>query len=396
MSETNQKTPPGILKLAAISAVCFASIGIITPVLDPLVRGKFGLGNSETAQFMGINGASSMLFGIIAGILSDRWGRRVPLIIFGLIGSGLATIAIPFIPNFNALLVLRFFDGIANAFCVGLLITRAFDLAGREGRSRAMAFMSISISVGFIIAPILTGTIGTRSLEWLFSIVGVALILGGLAMISDLRSVEHVERLGGGGREIFRAFYSTPRLAIPVLFSFVEKFTFGTLAHLTSLMVKDAHGLGTRESSAVILGFWILFSVSCLPGGKLASRIGSLPVLIIGAALYGSCFALMGVVPFWGFAALMAISGAFCALQYVPSVALVGEIAEPTKLGISMGVWNVAGSLGIVMGMVVSGKLSAHSYALAYGVAGGMELVCAAIGLALWLSRARVARASRP
>ena len=131
---------PPIIKLAAINTICFASIGVMTPVLDPLVRERFDVGNAATAQFMGIQGAASMLFGIVAGILSDKTGRRVPLIVLGLIGNGITTALTPHISDFSALLVLRFLDGIFGGLSLGLIITRALDLAGPADRRNVVSF----------------------------------------------------------------------------------------------------------------------------------------------------------------------------------------------------------------------------------------------------------------
>lgn len=382
-----------VIKLAILSTICFMSIGVMTPVLDELIRQPFEVGNSGTATFMAIHGVASILFGLIAGLWSDWAGRRVPLIIMGFIGNGITSALIPHIPHFPSLLVLRFFDGAFGAFSFGLILTYVLDRAGAEHRSRTMGAISISIAAGFLIAPIMTGLLAGH-LKWLFGISGAMLAAGGFWMVPDLRQPERIERLGGGMREALRAVYAEPRLLVPTFFSFVDKFTFGTLAHLTSLAVADLFNLGTRATSGVLFGFWISFSLLCVPAGKLIDRFGTLRMIVVGSTLYGISLVAMGLTNFAGFAIAMMLGGAFCAVRYVPSVTLVGEIAGPTTRGISMGIWNMAGSIGIVMGLVLSGKLSQQSYALAYGVAGGLELCCALVGLILTLTVG--ARFSRP
>ena len=379
--------PAGTFKLAVLNALCFVSFAIITPVLDPLIRQRFGLGNQATGLFMAIHGAAALAFGLVAGIISDKLGRRTPLIVLGLLGSGLTTPLIPQIPSFRVLLVVRFLDGMFGALSLGLILTRALDLAGPANRNRTMGVMSIAIAAGFLTAPILTGLIGPRSLKLLFGLVGAALMAGGFWMMSDLQRPEHIRPISGGPRAIARALYGRPRLALPVAFAFADKFTFGTLAHLTSLAVKDLYGRGAVASSVAVFVFWVVFSSTSVPGSRLADRFGSVPTLIVGGALYGAALAGLGWVGFGGFLAMMALAGGFCAIQYVPSVSLVGEIADPSERGISMGVWNMAGSLGVVAGMIVSARLSASGYALAYGVAGGLMILAAAgaaAALPLW------------
>jgi MFS family permease len=387
--------PPGIFKLALLNSLCFVSFAIITPVLDPLVREPFGVDNRGTALFMAMHGVATLLFGVIGGLLSDKLGRRVPLIVVGLIGSGAATALIPHIPEFRLLLALRFIDGAFGALALGLLITRALDLPAPDQRNRTMGVMSIAISAGFIAAPLLTAWLGENHLRLLFGLVGGMLILGGAWMSLELGRAETLRPYAGGARAAFLTFYERPRLFIPIVFAFVDKFTFGTLAHLSGLAVADLFGRGPRAASGVILGFWIAFSLVAAPGSSLCDRFGAARVMIAGSILYGLAIAGMGVVNFDAFAALMTLAGAFCAIQYVPSVSLVGEYADSRQRGVTMGVWNMAGSLGIVVGMVASGRLSASSYGLAYGVAGGSEIVCAILGIgALMMLRSENPRRS--
>lgn len=388
--------PRGVFKLVILNTLCFVSFAIITPVLDDLIRVPFGVDNSGTAKFMAVHGVASLLFGVAAGILTDRLGRRVPFIVAGLIGSGITTALIPRITDFPLLLGVRFLDGVFGAFSLGLIITRALDLCGPANRNRTMGLLSISIAGGFVLAPLLTGffrhervvaALGDESLKLLFGLVGAALVAGGLWMASEIRNDEAITRSTGGPRMLLRAFAARPRLIIPVSFAFVDKFTFGTLGHLTALAVADLHGGDAFTSSAILLGFWLTFSAVCVPGARLCDRFGSLPTLIAGSLCYGVCMAALGMTGLVGFGALMALAGVFCAIQYVPSVTLVGEIAGPDQRGASMGLWNMAGSLGVVFGMVMSGKLSTVSYALAYGVAGGLEIAAALIWLTYALAK---------
>lgn len=387
MNENQPELPAGIWKLTLLSGLCFVSFAIITPVLDELVRDRFGIRNNATTQFMAIHGIASWIFGIAAGVLSDRLGRRVPLIALGLVGSGVTLAAIPLIDDFTVLLVVRFCEGVFGAFALGLIMTRAIDLCGDANRSRTMGTMSIGIAGGFVSAQLMTAALAPISLSLLFALVGGALVLGGVWMMRDLGRSEDIQRLAGGGRAIFRALASNPRIALPLSFSFVDKFTFGTLAHMTSLAIKDQFGLGTQASALVLLGFWVAFSMFCLPGSRLNERFGSRKTLVFGSALYGICIMGLGVQSLPAFAVLMALSGAFCAIQYIPSITLVGEIAGPSLRGVSMGAWNTAGSMGVVAGLVLSGKLSeGGNYAMAYGVAGGLELAAALVAFVLLLA----------
>lgn len=396
MTHQPARLPSGVIKLMALNTLCFISFAIVTPVLGRLVREPFGLDNKGVALFMIAHSLAHLTLGLAVGWLSDRLGRRIPLIVVGLLGSSVTCTSLPLIGSFKILLVAHFLEGVFNTIALGSIISRAVDLAGPENRPRTMAFMSISISASFIIAPILTGTLGERSLPLMFAVAGGALALGGLWMAMELGKPESLGKSEPGLRPIIQAISHTPRLWVSLMYGFVDKFSFATLAKLTGLAVEDRHSeeaerlLGwshVEASSAILLAFWIAFTALCMPSGRICARFGALRPLAVSSVLYGAGFAALGVVGLPGFTALMAICGGLCALKYVPSIALLGEIAPPTQRAICVGAFNVAGSLGMFIAFPIIGALSDRSYGAAYALAGTLEIAAGLLGFSILRGR---------
>lgn len=371
----------GIMHLAAVIAVLFASMAVMTPVLDVLVREPFGLGNRGVRDFMTIGSAAGLFFGIIAGWWSDRLGRRVPLILAALVGSGLLTALFPQIPSFKLLLGIRFMESIFSAFAVTLLFSRGLDLAPEGKRGATMALLSMALPVGYMLGPGLAALLGRDQIGVLFAIIGGALVLSGLTFIPQLKQPEQIVRDDDPrGMAGLAVLLRAPKLLLPMAFGFVDKFTFGTFAILTGLVIEDRFGLDSVKWTVIPLGlYWFFFFVLCPVAGRWCDRQSPVIPMLIGSLLYGLAMMSLGVVPLAGFIILMGVCGMLTAIMYVPTMVLVGKYAPADARASAMGIFNTVGTVGLIAGLVTSGTLSAREvaspYALSYLVAGGAEVL---------------------
>ena len=116
---------------------------------------------------------------LIVGPLSDRYGRRAPLIV-GFAIYSLASLACIAAPTFTALIIARFVQGLASASPRVITISSVRDCyVGR----RMASLMSLVTMVLFL-APIIAPTIGQVLLIWFSwqSLFGI-LLVHGLAML---------------------------------------------------------------------------------------------------------------------------------------------------------------------------------------------------------------------
>jgi MFS family permease len=78
----------------------------------------------------------------------------------------------------------------------------------------------------------------------------------------------------------------------------------------------------------------------------------------------------------------MVVVGVLGALMSPATMALVTDIAGEDERGVSMGGFNVAGSLGFLMGIVGGGWVAEqYDFTTAFVLAGGAELLLAALAL---------------
>jgi len=114
---------------------------------------------------------------LVAGPLSDRLGRRRPLIV-GLLAYLLASIACALAPSVEVLVALRLIQGLAGA--AGIVISRAIARDLYSGRALMIFFSRLLLIAGLapVIAPILGGQL-SRIMDWR----GIFLVLAGFGAV---------------------------------------------------------------------------------------------------------------------------------------------------------------------------------------------------------------------
>lgn len=127
--------------------------------------------NSGTTGLQWVTGIYSLTFGgllLTAGSIADRWGRRRVLLI-GLGVFGALSLCVVFVHSANELIALRAGLGIAAAAMAPITNSLVFRLFDDEAlRMRAMTVMIIVGMSGFVLGPLLGGTVLEHvSWEWL-------------------------------------------------------------------------------------------------------------------------------------------------------------------------------------------------------------------------------------
>ena len=143
-----------LLLLAALAAFAPMSLDLYLPAF-PSIADALGVPEGQmqvtfSACLIGL-GAGQLIY----GPLSDRYGRRRPLIV-GLIVYTVASLACALAPSLWALVALRLLQGLGG--CAGLVISRAIVRDLTEGTALARAYSTLS-SVS-LIAPLIAPTIG--------------------------------------------------------------------------------------------------------------------------------------------------------------------------------------------------------------------------------------------
>lgn len=168
------------LALAVIATIMLYYESYVLPSVAPLVLHSFGLTVSSYALILltsNLIGALSAIF----GSLSDRIGRS-NLIVYGLLVTGIGTLAISFANVLGAFLALVFILGFIEGIILVVTPALVRDFSPRLGRAAAMGFWTVGPVGGSVLATVITSqtlpVYGTWQSQYLISgIVGLVIFL---------------------------------------------------------------------------------------------------------------------------------------------------------------------------------------------------------------------------
>ncbi|WP_375452018.1 multidrug effflux MFS transporter [uncultured Devosia sp.] len=308
--------PEFIALMAALMALNALAIDVMLPAL-PYMGEALGIASENERQF--VVTAYMLGFGlaqIAFGPLSDRFGRRAPLLI-GIVVYILAAIAAVFSPSFGVLLLCRFIQGLGAAGTRVIATSMVRDLYS----GRAMAeVMSLTFMV-FMAIPIIAPGIGQVLLltgPWQY----IFIFMAGLATIFGLWGfIRLPETLALGNRRplTFAGVIEGFRLVVTnrVAFSyglagmFLFAALFGFISSAQQIYV-DIYQLGVYFPLA-FAGIAALMAVSSFLNSRIVSRFGMRRISHFSVLIYTATAALLvalsmsGFMPLWLFFPLLAI-----------------------------------------------------------------------------------------
>jgi len=141
------------------------AMGLVIPILPPLVKSFVGGDTAHAAEWIGIFGTawSAMQFicSPILGSLSDHFGRR-PVILAANFGLGLDFILMALAPSIPWLFAGRIISGITGASFTTAWAYIA-DVTPPEKRAAGFGVVGAAWGTGFILGPALGGLLGSIS-----------------------------------------------------------------------------------------------------------------------------------------------------------------------------------------------------------------------------------------
>jgi MFS family permease len=363
-----------------VFAVLFAQV-LLYPGAADLVA-AFGADDPDTGSrwFLAAEFAAFVAFAGVWGVASDRAGRRVPFIAAGALGGSLGYAALALLDvDFGTVLVLRAAQGAATIGAFSLAMTMLMDLSGDHGKDMGAAGIAIGSGTA------LGAPVGGRLTELdpkLPLVAGCAVLaVAGVAAlrVPDRAPSGHGESLRAG----LRVLRNRPTLSVPFAFGFIDRFTAGFFALVGSLYFRQVFGLDAGAVGLTLALFFAPFALLQYPFGRLSDRIGRTIPIAAGSATYGIAVLAIGLAPHVRLAqGGMVVVGVLGALMSPATMALVTDIAGEDERGVSMGGFNVAGSLGFLTGIVGGGWVAEqYNFTTAFVLAGGAELLLAALAL---------------
>ena len=167
---------PEFRKLLAISITVALGFGMVIPVL-PLYARSFGVAIALIGLIQFVFGLTRFSFGLVGGLVVDRFGERA-CTIAGLLIVSASSFAVGFAQSFPQLVIARGFGGAGSALFIGGLMNRILRIIEPEAMGRATGAFRSSFLVGIALGPLFGGVIAQQfGLAAPFHIYGAGLLV---------------------------------------------------------------------------------------------------------------------------------------------------------------------------------------------------------------------------
>jgi len=315
MAKANSKLFLALL-LGVLSAFGPFVVDLYLPSLPQLA--SFFETNASMTQLTLTTAMIGLALGqLLLGPLSDKFGRKKPLII-SLVIYIISTVLIVFSPNIETMIVLRVIQGLSSAGSVVISRAVATDLYRGREMTRFFGLLMTINGLAPIISPIL-GSLLLEYISWKGVFVFLALI-GVIVLIFSFRLKESLSvenRLQGSIFSTFSTFGVIIKNRLFMSYVGIQSFLLGSMfAYIAAspFILQSFYGLSAFIFSLCFGANGAALVIGANVGGKLPNRkalaIGVLAFLV--AALY--TIAVLIIQPYWlfveiGFFAMLLLMG---------------------------------------------------------------------------------------
>ncbi len=354
------RTPPNIITLILLTALAVLSLNMFLPSL-PQMAGSFGTDYETISLAVGGYLAVTTIMQLIAGPLSDRYGRR-PVILGALLIYLVASIGCVVAHQLGWFLAFRTFQGvIMSGWVVSLAVVR--DTRPEREAASLIGYIVMAMAIAPMIGPLIGGMLdeafGWRSNFALMALFG-ALLLGLCFFNFGETNKEPSSTFGAQFRAYPELFRSKRFWGYAICMASSNAMFYAFLAG-SPLVAASVLGLGTAE-----LGFYMgTISAGFIAGSYLAGRYSSkfeLTTMIITGRIIaclglgsGLAFVLAGEINVWTIFGATVFAGFGNGLT-IPGSSAGAMSVRPKLAGSAAG---LAGALAIGSGAVITSVTAA-------------------------------------
>ncbi|WOC59533.1 MFS transporter [Paenarthrobacter sp. AT5] len=401
LSKVPFRLSPVIVWLGIVSMVTDISSESVTAILPLYVTGFLGLSTIAFGFIDGINQGASAIVRIAAGWASDRSGhpKRIALAGYGL--SMLARIGFLFAGGFWAVAAIvtgdRIGKGIRTAPRDALITVSAQPehLARSFGMHRMLDNIGAAAGplIAFLILLVIPNGFSTVFVVSLaFAVIGVA-VLG--LVVPDLRARSAKDAPKGQRLLAFSwRHFKEPGLGkLLVSAGLLGLVTIGD--GFIYLVLQDRDSFAVQWFPLLFVGTNVAFLVMAVPLGRLADRLGRVPVFIAGHVALLACY-FLAAAPLgglWATLTCLLLLGAFYAATDGVLAALASQLTPEGKLATGIAAAQTVVALSRMAASAGFGVLWYAVGASAAVTIAGILLACVVVAVIFILPGARPGRA---
>ena len=359
---------PEFRRLLAISITVALGFGMVIPVL-PLLAESFGVGLAAIGLVQLVFGLTRFSFGLVGGLVVDRFGERASTMA-GLLIVALSSYAAGFSTTFPQLVLARGFGGAGSALFIAGLMNRILRIIEPAAMGRATGAFRSSFLVGIAAGPVLGGLVAHRfgvAAPFHFYATGllVATVIAYVVMGGEEAKFRAERRSPLESLRAARPLLGDLRYVTALLATFVGWWTLSGPSQIVGVVyAKNRLELSSNQIGLAITMLAVGEVLVLWVAGRASDRYGRRFVLVPSLAVVAVATFLMGQiegVPV-AFFPLMVLIGAGVAAGGTAAGGLLADAIPKGGSGSAVGVNQMAGDLGYLIAPTLIGAVAESSF----------------------------------
>jgi MFS family permease len=315
-----------VLVLGIVSLFADVSTEMIYPLIPLFLVNALGATFIDVGLIEGVAESAASIMKVVSGYLSDRFGKRKPLVYSGYAIAAIAKPLLAFTTAWQQVLAIRFFDRLGKG-----IRDSARDAIISESKSvgvgRSFGFQRSLDTLGAVIGPLIAVALfGILSFRGLFLLAFIPAALATALVVFFVKETAVGSRSKQSYKVSFRSFDAKFRFFLLGL----GLFFVGNSSDAFLFLRAQNLGVPTLVVPLLYLLMNVIYAVSAFPFGIVSDKIGRKAVLLMGFAIFfmvyvGFAFASSALVV-W---VLFPVYGLYYGLTDGVSKALVSDLAPP-------------------------------------------------------------------
>ncbi len=320
---------------------------------------SIGAGPATLGLIEGVAESVTSFAKLFSGYLTDRVGRRKPLVASGYAVANAVKPLLAVAQSWWQVLLIRFADRLAKGVRGSPRDVMLAESVAKEKLGSAFGLLQAMDSAGAMAGPLLAlaliGPFGFRGVFWAAAVPGLAsvAVVVFLARETGRKVPATSSRSSGDGAPLSGLYYY-------VLVA-VGLFSIGNSSDMFLVLRAQDAGIAAKHAPLLGLVFNVTYTAFSWPAGRLSDRVSKPLLVAAGFAVFAVVYLLFALAPshavLWG---MMAFYGLYYALTNPVLRALVADAAPPEARGRAFGIFYFVTSVSALLASLMTGELWKH------------------------------------
>lgn len=384
---TNHKIPAGVWVLGFVSMLMDISSEMIHSLLPLFMVTTLGASALIVGVVEGLAESTALIVKVFSGALSDYWGKRKGLAVFGYALGALTKPLFALAPTSGIVLTARLIDRVGKGIRGAPRDAMVADIAPSELRGAAFGLRQSLDTVGAFLGPLIAAGLMLLWANDFRAVFWVAVVPGLLAVVLLLFGVREPQRQDEGKRINPIRRENLKRLSSRYwwVVGIGAVFTLARFSEAFLVLRAEQVGIALAAVPLVMVAMNLVYAGSAYPFGKLSDRVSHKLLLSLGLVVLFAADLVLATIDHWGGVLLgVALWGVHMGMTQGLLAAMVAHTAPANLRGTAFGLFNLVSGLAMLAASIIAGLLWDRLGAAVTFYAGAGFCVVTLLAVLLW------------